>query len=97
MTSLWTECVGLTLECGEAVLKAMELLDSGNTSAYGHPVPTKVPLRQKKAVCVLLTLLHLGIKGIRLGLHSRLSSRPTCSTHWSKLLTYSRSQHRMMT
>ena len=36
--------VGLALECGNAALKAMELLDAGNTGVYGHPVPTRVPL-----------------------------------------------------
>jgi hydroxylamine reductase len=66
------EWVGMALKCGEATDKAMELLDAGNTETYGHPVPTKVPLGYKKgyeqkAVCVLLALLHLRIKGIRLG------------------------------
>lgn len=40
--------VGLALRCGEAAVKAMSLLDAGNTGVYGHPVPTKVPLGQKK-------------------------------------------------
>jgi hydroxylamine reductase (hybrid-cluster protein) len=35
---------GRLLECGQANLKAMELLDAGNTGTYGHPVPTEVPL-----------------------------------------------------
>ena len=38
------EWVGLVLKCGEVNLKAMELLDAGNTGTYGHPVPTPVPL-----------------------------------------------------
>ncbi len=38
------ELVALALECGEANLKAMELLDAGNTGKFGHPVPTQVPL-----------------------------------------------------
>ena len=36
--------LGLVLECGEKNLRAMELLDAGNTGTYGHPIPTKVPL-----------------------------------------------------
>ena len=32
------------LKVGEVNLKCMELLDKANTSAYGSPVPTKVPL-----------------------------------------------------
>ena len=38
------EYVGLALKCGEVNVRAMELLDAGNTGTYGHPVPTKVPL-----------------------------------------------------
>ena len=40
--------VGLVLKCGEINLRAMELLDAANTGAYGHPVPTKVPLGTKR-------------------------------------------------
>jgi hydroxylamine reductase len=47
--------VGLALKCGEAALKAMELLDAGNTSVYGHPVPTKVPLGHKKGKAILVS------------------------------------------
>jgi hydroxylamine reductase len=47
--------VGLTLKCGEAALKAMELLDAGNTGTYGHPVPTKVPLGHKKGKAILVS------------------------------------------
>ena len=36
--------VGTGLKCGEVNLRAMELLDAANTGAYGHPVPTQVPL-----------------------------------------------------
>lgn len=32
--------LGLTLRCGEAALKAMELLDAGNAKTYGHPAGT---------------------------------------------------------
>ncbi|HSO60444.1 MAG TPA: hydroxylamine reductase [Desulfobacterales bacterium] len=47
--------VGLTLKCGEAALKAMELLDAGNTGTYGHPVPTSVPLGHKKGKAILVS------------------------------------------
>lgn len=47
--------VGLVLKCGEINLRAMELLDAGNTGTYGHPVPTEVPLGHKKGKCVLVS------------------------------------------
>ena len=47
--------VGLVLKCGEVNLKAMELLDFANTGAYGHPVPTPVPLGQKAGKAILVS------------------------------------------
>ncbi len=47
--------VGLVLKCGEMNLRAMELLDAGNTGTYGHPVPTKVPLGAKKGKAILVS------------------------------------------
>ncbi len=47
--------VGLALKCGEVNLKAMELLDAGNTGTYGHPVPTAVPLGVKKGKAILVS------------------------------------------
>ena len=47
--------VGLALKTGEANLKAMELLDAGNTGRYGHPVPTPVPLGHKKGKAILVS------------------------------------------
>jgi hydroxylamine reductase len=47
--------VGLALRCGEAALRAMELLDAGNTGVYGHPVPTQVPLGHKKGKAILVS------------------------------------------
>ena len=41
--------------CGGAALKAMELLDAGNTGVYGHPVPTKVPLGHRKGKAILVS------------------------------------------
>lgn len=47
--------VGLALKAGEVNLRAMELLDAANTGAYGHPVPTEVPLGRKKGKCILIS------------------------------------------
>jgi hydroxylamine reductase len=47
--------VPFVLKTGEINLKAMELLDAANTSTYGHPVPTPVPLGHRKNKCVLIT------------------------------------------
>src|SRR5208283_4285417 len=49
------EFVGLVFKCGEINIRAMELLDSGNTETYGHPVPTKVPLGHKKGKAILVS------------------------------------------
>ena len=49
------DLVGLALKCGEINLRAMELLDAGNTGTYGHPVPTAVPLGHKKGKAVLVS------------------------------------------
>jgi len=49
------EMLGLVLRCGEANLRAMELLDQGNTGRYGHPVPTQVPLRHVKGKALLVS------------------------------------------
>ena len=47
--------VALILKCGEINLRAMELLDAGNTGKYGHPVPIKVPLGAKKGKAILVS------------------------------------------
>ena len=49
------EFVGLALKCGEINLRAMELLDAGNTGTYGHPVPTSVPLAPKAGKAILVS------------------------------------------
>jgi hydroxylamine reductase len=49
------EWVGLVLKCGEANLRAMELLDAANTGVYGHPVPTPVSLGHKKGKAILIS------------------------------------------
>ncbi|MDX9818315.1 MAG: hydroxylamine reductase, partial [Desulfococcus multivorans] len=40
---------------GEVNIRAMELLDAGNTGTYGHPVPTKVPLGARKGKAILIS------------------------------------------
>jgi hydroxylamine reductase len=47
--------VGLVLKCGEVNIRAMELLDAGNTEGYGHPVPTKVLLGVKRGKAILVS------------------------------------------
>lgn len=49
------ELVALVLKCGEINLRAMEILDFGNTGTFGHPVPTKVPLGAKKGKAILVS------------------------------------------
>ncbi len=49
------ELLNLVLKCGETNLRAMELLDAGNTGRYGHPVPTKVPLGHKAGKAILVS------------------------------------------
>jgi hydroxylamine reductase len=47
--------IQLVLKCGEINLRTMELLDAANTSTYGHPVPTDVPLGVKKGRAILVS------------------------------------------
>jgi len=49
------DALGLVLKCGEANLRAMELLDAGHTETYGHPVPTEVPLGAKAGKAILIS------------------------------------------
>jgi hydroxylamine reductase len=54
--------VNMALKLGEINLRAMELLDAGNTETYGHPVPTSVPLNAKIGKAILISghdLKHL--------------------------------------
>ena len=76
------EMIGLCMECGQANLKAMELLDAGNTGNYGHPVPTSVPLGARKGKAILVSghdLKDLGMlleqtagKGINIYTHGEM-------------------------
>ncbi|MCX5906952.1 MAG: hydroxylamine reductase, partial [Deltaproteobacteria bacterium] len=47
--------VNIVLKCGQVNLRTMELLDAGNTGAFGHPVPTKVPLGARKGKAILVS------------------------------------------
>jgi hydroxylamine reductase len=47
--------IQLVLKCGEINLRTMELLDAANTGAYGHPIPTRVPLGAKKGKAILVS------------------------------------------
>lgn len=49
------EWLAMVLKCGEANLWAMELLDAAHTGAYGHPIPTRVPLGAKKGKAILVS------------------------------------------
>jgi hydroxylamine reductase len=49
------QLVALAMKCGQVNLRAMELLDAGNTGTYGHPVPTPVPLGHIPGKCILVT------------------------------------------
>ncbi len=49
------DLVAMALKTGEVNVRAMELLDAGNTGTYGHPVPTEVPLGHIPGKCILVT------------------------------------------
>ena len=54
------DLVKLALRCGEINLRAMELLDAGNTGRYGHPIPTQVRLGSRKGKALLVSGHDLG-------------------------------------
>jgi hydroxylamine reductase len=45
----------LCLQCGEANLGAMKLLDEANTGTYGHPEPTRVRITALKGKAILVS------------------------------------------
>ena len=49
------QLTGLALKVGEVNLKAMELLDAANTSAYGHPEPTQVRVTPVKGKAIVVS------------------------------------------
>lgn len=50
-----SDYINLVMKCGQINIRAMELLDLGNTEKYGHPIPTKVPLGTKKGKAILVS------------------------------------------
>jgi hydroxylamine reductase len=49
------ELLATALAVGEVNMKAMELLDAGNTGTYGHPEPTKVRVTPVKGKCIAVS------------------------------------------
>lgn len=49
------DALKLVLECGRINLRTMELLDEANTSTYGNPTPTEVPLGHRKNKAILVS------------------------------------------
>ncbi len=49
------ELFSWNMKCGEVNLRVMELLDSANTGAYGHPVPTQVRITPVKGKAILVS------------------------------------------
>ena len=49
------EWLSIIMEFGQVNLKCMALLDEANTSAYGHPVPTKVSMKVQKGPFIVVT------------------------------------------
>jgi hydroxylamine reductase len=49
------ELLAMALRVGEANLRAMELLDTANTGAYGDPEPTQVRIEPVKGKCILVS------------------------------------------
>ncbi len=49
------DLVAMALKTGAINIRAMELLDAGNTGTYGHPEPTEVPLGHVPGKCILVT------------------------------------------
>jgi hydroxylamine reductase len=76
------ELLEVVLKCGRMNLRAMELLDAGNTNRYGHPVPTKVPLGAKSGKAILVSghelidleqiLIQTAGKGINVYTHGEM-------------------------
>lgn len=74
--------LSLVLKTGEVNLKCMALLDDANTSAYGDPVPTEVPLTIEKGPFIVvsghdlhdmkLLLEQTKDKGINIYTHSEM-------------------------
>jgi hydroxylamine reductase len=53
------ELLTTALAVGDVNMKAMELLDAGNTGTYGHPEPTQVRVTPVKGKCIAVSGHHL--------------------------------------
>ncbi len=78
--------VGIALKAGEVNIRAMELLDAGNTGVYGHPVPTKVPLGHKAGKAILVSGHDL--KDLAMLLEQSAGKGVTVYTHGEMLPTH---------
>lgn len=47
--------ISLVMDCGHANIRAMELLDAGNTETFGTPVPTEVSLAPVEGKAILVS------------------------------------------
>ena len=59
--------VGQCNDAYSAVVIAMELAKAFGTDINGLPLSLVLSWYEQKAVCILLSLLHLGVRNIRLG------------------------------
>ena len=50
-----TELLTIVLEAGKINLEVMQLLDKGNTSLYGKPIPTEVSMRIEKGPFIVVS------------------------------------------
>lgn len=76
------ELVPMALKVGEVNLRVMELLDAGNTGAYGHPEPTQVRITPVMGKAILVSghdlkdleelLKQTESKGINVYTHSEM-------------------------
>jgi len=72
----------LNLKCGAVNLRVMQLLDTANTGAYGHPVPTSVRVEPVKGKAILVSghdlkdleklLMQTDGKGINIYTHGEM-------------------------
>jgi len=47
--------LGLVMECGEANLQCLEILDRGHTTKFGHPEPTQVKLGYQQGPAIIVS------------------------------------------
>lgn len=73
------EWVKLALQVGATNFRAMELLDTGHTDTFGHPVPTVVPLNPKVGKAILVS--GHDIRQLNAILQQTVDKRITVYTH----------------